>query len=78
MKHKPDDRSDNVEKIQRNITNTIQNIELTEEAIRSADDPAVKKSLQAKNERREEALDSMRVEIRDESRDREHGYEKTE
>jgi len=74
MKHNPDDRSDNVEKIQSNITHTIQNIELTEEAIDLTDDPRTKKALEAKNERREEALNSMRVEIRDEAIDREHGY----
>lgn len=75
MKHKADDRRDNVEKIQNNITNTIQNIELTEEAIRAANDPGIKKSLMAKNDRREEALDSMRIEIQDEARDRENNYD---
>lgn len=75
MKHKSDDRSDNVEKIQNNITNTIQNIELTEEAIRASDDPGIKKSLMAKNSRREEALDSMRIEIQDEARDSKNNYE---
>ena len=75
MKHNPDDRRDNVEKIQNNITNTIQNIELTEEAINSTDNPGVKKSLKAKNARREEALNSMRNEIRDEALDRQRDYE---
>lgn len=75
MKRKADDRSDNVEKIQRNITNTIRNIELTEEAISQSDSPAMMKNLERKNERREEALNSMRVEIQDEAQDREQGYE---
>lgn len=75
MKHNPDDRRDNVEKIQNNITNTIQNIELTEEAINLTDNPGVKKSLKAKNARREEALNSMRNEIRDEALDRQRDYE---
>lgn len=75
MKRKADDRSDNVEKIQRNITNTIRNIELTEEAISQSDSPAAIKNLAKKNERREEALDSMRAEIQDEAQDREQGYE---
>lgn len=75
MKHNPDDRKDNVEKIQNNITNTIQNIELTEEAINSTENPGIQKSLKEKNERREEALNSMRKEIQDEALDRQHGYE---
>ncbi|CFX26188.1 Small acid-soluble spore protein, thioredoxin-like [Syntrophomonas zehnderi OL-4] len=75
MKRQADDRSDNVEKIQRNITNTIRNIELTEEAISQTDNPAMIKNLARKNERREEALNSMRVEIQDEAQDREQGYE---
>lgn len=75
MKHNPDDRRDNVEKIQNNITNTIQNIELTEEAIQSADNADVKKNLKAKNARREEALNAMRIEIQDEARDSENDFE---
>lgn len=75
MKHNPDDRRDNVEGIQFNIDHTIQNIDLAEEIIAKTDDPKTKQALQQKNERREEALDSMRVEIRDEATDREQGYE---
>ncbi len=75
MKHHPDDRSDNVEKIQRNISNTIQNIELTEEAISQTADPKKKQTLEDKNARREEALNAMKVEIQDESNDRQEGYE---
>lgn len=75
MKHNPDDRSDNVEKIQRNINNTIQNIELTEEIIAQTDDPGKKKNLQRKNDRREEALNSMKIEIQDEANDRQEKYE---
>lgn len=75
MKPHADDRRDNVEKIQRNINHTIQNIERTEEAMALTDDPKQKQNLAEKNDRREEALDSMRVEIRDEAMDRKHGYE---
>lgn len=75
MKHNPDDRSDNVEKIQFNINHTIRNMELAEEMIEETDDPKTKKALQEKNERREEALNRMRAEIRDEALDRERGYE---
>lgn len=75
MKHNPDDRSDNVERIQHNINHTIKNMELAEEIIASTDDSKTKEALEEKNERREEALSRMRVEIRDEAVDREKGYE---
>ncbi len=75
MKHNPDDRSDNVERIQFNINHTIQNIEEAEEAMALTDDPKIKHDLQEKNEKREEALSRMRVEIRDEALDREKGYQ---
>lgn len=75
MKHNPDDRSDNVDRIQFNIDNTIRNIDLAKDIIAETDDSKTKKALQEKNERREEALDRMRVEIRDEALDSEKGYE---
>ncbi|WP_238886649.1 small acid-soluble spore protein Tlp [Clostridium sp. YIM B02551] len=67
MKNKPDDRSNNVERIQHNISNTIRNCELADETIERTDDPHTKEVLSAKNERREEALKGMREEIRDEA-----------
>lgn len=73
-KPKPDDRRDNVERIQRNINHTIQNIELAEEMIAKTDDEKMKKDLTGKNERRRDALDGMRSEIRDEATDRKNGY----
>jgi len=66
-KPKPDDRRDNVEKIQRNIDMTIHNIEAAEEMIVKTDDPKTKEDLTAKNERREQALEGMRREIKDEA-----------
>ncbi|MEN6350860.1 MAG: small acid-soluble spore protein Tlp [Syntrophomonas sp.] len=70
MRNKPDDRSDNVEKIQQHIDDTIQNIDTAEEMIALSGNPKTINELKAKNRRREEALDSMRAEIRDEARDR--------
>ena len=67
MKNKPDDRSDNVEKIQENISNTIENCRLAEEMIDKTDDGKMKQDLEEKNERREEALHALRKEIRDEA-----------
>jgi len=69
MKHKPDDRRDNVERIQENINHTIQNIDNGEEMIALSDNPRTRRDLEKKNQRREEALDSMRQEIRDEAID---------
>ncbi|KUG03523.1 small, acid-soluble spore protein tlp [hydrocarbon metagenome] len=74
MKRKPDDRRDNVERIQASIDHTIQNIEEAEETIAITGDEKQKKELKAKNRRREEALDGFREEIRDEAIDRERGY----
>lgn len=73
-KHNPDDRSDNVERIQHNINHTIRNMELAEEMIAKTDDSKTRSDLKEKNERRREALNSMRAEIRDEALDRERGY----
>ncbi|MFA9396677.1 MAG: small acid-soluble spore protein Tlp [Clostridiaceae bacterium] len=70
MKNKKDDRSDNVDKIQYNIDMTIQNYELAEEMIAKTDDKKTKKSLEEKNERRKDSLNSMRSEIRDEANDK--------
>jgi len=74
VKAKPDDRKDNVEKIQRNINNTIRNMELADEMIEKTDDPKMKDALEEKNERRRMSLDAMRSEIRDEAKARERGY----
>lgn len=67
MKHNPDDRSDNVENIQYNIDRTIENINLTEEAISKASGLKMKDELEQKNKRREKALESMRKEIKEEA-----------
>ena len=67
MKHNPDDRSDNVERIQENIDNTIRNMELAEEMIEKTSDRKMKKELSEKNERRRDALNGLRSEIRDEA-----------
>jgi len=64
----PDDRRDNVKKIQFNIDKTIQNMELADEVIHKTDDERLKRALQEKNKRREEALEGMRQEIREEAK----------
>ncbi|HCF70444.1 MAG TPA: small acid-soluble spore protein Tlp [Syntrophomonas sp.] len=75
MKHNPDDRRDNVEKIQRNITSTIRNMEAAEEMMTKTDDKKTENNLADKNDQRRKALKSMRKEIKDEATDRERGYD---
>ncbi|RJE48105.1 MULTISPECIES: small acid-soluble spore protein Tlp [unclassified Dehalobacter] len=70
MKHNPDDRRDNVDRIQKNINHTIQNMELADEMIARTNDPKSKKDLKEKNDRRRDALNGMRAEIRDEALDK--------
>ena len=67
VKPNPDDRRDNVKKIQRNINRTIQNMEAADEMIAKTDDQKMKQALTEKNERRRAGLDNMRSEIRDEA-----------
>jgi small acid-soluble spore protein (thioredoxin-like protein) len=66
-KPKPDDRSNNVDRIQFNINHTIRNMEAAEEFIEKTDDRKMKRDLEEKNDRRRDALDGMRKEIRDEA-----------
>ena len=76
MKNKPnpDDRRDNVEKIQYKINHTISNYRETEDLIDEIDDPKAKQDLIEKNKRREMSLQNMRHEIRDEAIAKEKGY----
>jgi len=67
MKNKPDDRSDNVEKIQKNINNTIENMEIAEDMIANLYDDKAKNDLRAKNDRRRQAIAGMRREVKDEA-----------
>ncbi|WP_040208950.1 small acid-soluble spore protein Tlp [Neobacillus jeddahensis] len=66
-KPNPDDRSDNVEKLQSMIHNTIENMEAAEESLDFADSEQQRQQIEAKNERRRESIDSFRSEIKDES-----------
>ncbi|EZP76889.1 small acid-soluble spore protein Tlp [Parageobacillus genomosp. 1] len=71
---KPDDRSDNVEKLQDMVQNTIENIEKAEETMQFAS-PEEREKIREKNKRREEAIAAMRAEIKDEAAARENGYQ---
>jgi len=66
----PDDRRDNVERLQKNIDTTIRNMEAADEMIAKTSDGKSKEELRKKNERRKQSLDGFRREIRDEARAR--------
>lgn len=63
---KPDDRRDNAFKIKANIKSTKAQIEAANEMIAETSDEKMKKTLQEKNERRNEALRAMGEELPDE------------
>lgn len=67
QKPNPDDRSDNVEKLQAAITNTIENMEEAEESMQFTDSSEQRQQIEAKNERRRDSLDEMRSEVKDEA-----------
>ncbi|NLL52033.1 MAG: small acid-soluble spore protein Tlp [Peptococcaceae bacterium] len=75
MKHNPDDRRDNVDKIQFNINHTIRNMELAEEMIAKTDNEQTRRELKEKNKRRRQALNGMRAEIRDEALAKKNNYQ---
>ena len=70
---KPDDRSDNVEKLQDMVKNTIGNMEAAEETMAFLDGNE-KEVLRQKNERRKKSLEGFRQEILDEAAARKNGY----
>ncbi|HHW38620.1 MAG TPA: small acid-soluble spore protein Tlp [Bacillales bacterium] len=70
---KPDDRSDNVERLQDMVQNTIENIEAAHETMQFAS-PEERTKIEEKNKRREESIADMREEIKDEAAARENGY----
>jgi small acid-soluble spore protein (thioredoxin-like protein) len=71
---KPDDRRDNVERIQFNIDNTIRNYRETEDMLKITEDEKQKRELEEKNKRRALVLKGMKKEIRQEAIDRKNEY----
>lgn len=74
QKPKPDDRTDNVGRIQNNIDNTIRRYREDKEIIENTDDDKLKNDLEEKNERREQSLKNMKKEIKDEALAKENNY----
>ena len=62
----PDDRSDNVEKLQEMIANTDDNIRKAEATMQNLSGEELAQ-VQAKNERRRESIEAMISEIQDEN-----------
>ncbi|MED0659976.1 small acid-soluble spore protein Tlp [Bacillus smithii] len=63
----PDDRSDNVEKLQNMIHHTIENMERAEESMAYTDSEEQLKKIKEKNERRRQSIEGFRNEIKDEA-----------
>lgn len=72
-KANPDDRSDNVEKLQDMIQNTMENIDKSQDSLQFSNEEECAR-IEAKNERREESIQAFRSEIKDEASARENGY----
>ena len=67
MKQNPDNRDDNVAHLQNSIDGTVRNIRKANETIRATSNDNTREELIAKNERRADALDGLRHEIKDEA-----------
>jgi small acid-soluble spore protein (thioredoxin-like protein) len=65
-KANPDDRSDNVEKLQEMVQNTIENMHEAEEAVEFSN-AQEKANIEAKNQRRLSSIAAMRNEIQEEA-----------
>ncbi|PKG21806.1 small acid-soluble spore protein Tlp [Niallia nealsonii] len=76
VQNKPnhDDRSDNVEKLQDMVQNTLENIDKAEETMAFSSEEE-KAKIEQKNKRREQSIQGFREEIEDESVARENGYQ---
>ncbi|WP_123040653.1 small acid-soluble spore protein Tlp [Cohnella candidum] len=67
---KPDDRSDNVEKLQEMVQNTIDNLEESEDYLdEHAEEiaPQEREAIEQNNDNRRESIEGFRSEIQDEA-----------
>ncbi|GAE24434.1 small, acid-soluble spore protein [Halalkalibacter wakoensis JCM 9140] len=73
---KPDNRNDNVEKLQQMKENTKHNIEAAEESVAHTDMKEEQKHIiKEKNQRRKESIQAFDAEIADEMQARKNGYQ---
>lgn len=66
QKPNPDNRADNVDRLQEKVQNTIENIEASHDALAYATEEE-QRNIEDKNKRRNESLRAMRQEIKEES-----------
>ncbi|GAA4707054.1 small acid-soluble spore protein Tlp [Brevibacillus fulvus] len=69
---KPDDRSDNAEKLQKMISNTMENMDEAKDYLNAHEDEISaeeRSNIMQKNRRREESIEGFRAEIKDEVSD---------
>ncbi|MCO7175446.1 small acid-soluble spore protein Tlp [Sporolactobacillus kofuensis] len=67
---KPDDRSDNVEKISKNIGHTLKNMDEANDYLKAHGQQMSeeeKQQIKEKNQRREQSIEGLREEIKDEA-----------
>lgn len=70
---KPDDRSDNVEKMEENIGHTLDNMDDARDYLKAHSEELSEeqqRQIKEKNRRREESIEGFRQEIEDEASDR--------
>lgn len=70
---KPDNRADNVEKLQHNVQNTMENLHESQQYLNEHAEeisPQEVEDIREKNERRLESMEGNRQEIKDEARAR--------
>ncbi|MDQ0350732.1 small acid-soluble spore protein (thioredoxin-like protein) [Alkalibacillus filiformis] len=65
QKPKPDNRRDNLKKIQENIENTLENIQEAEHSMETASE-FQEEEIRRKNARRRQSVEGMRDEVHDE------------
>jgi small acid-soluble spore protein (thioredoxin-like protein) len=70
-KPNPDNRADNVDRLQQNVTNTIENIEASHDALEFATEEE-KQNIERKNKNRNQSIEAMRQEIKDEARNQQY------
>lgn len=63
--HNPDYRRSEDERVKTKINNTLHNTEVADEIIKKTDDDRLKNTLKEKNERRQDAVNKMREEIKE-------------
>lgn len=69
----PDDRSNNVERLNSMVHDTIENIHKSQETLKNAGSEE-RQRIEEKNKRREQSIASMSEEMQDEAAAREQGY----